>query len=356
MATQPNARLENQSDRRTRIDGSGRETVSTHSSGQTSPVQTDTRVQLDRIRDLIDRLIESAQTLLHSAESIESRGLKLLLKVMAQERVYMLEQLRASMGLLPVDPLDGQDPNNALPTSIAQGLKDIQSAMTVKRQGREDLARKDFVAEEEKLLEAYSAVLETDVPGALRRELEAQRAQIAQLYARLSTVTKGDEPIVARVFDSRDKGDAAIARLKTGGLTAEQIDAVTINRLARELDPRLVTPPNRKSPAMAGALAGGIIGAVIGLALALFVSMAPQLVGWVTVGPVSLFIAATLIGAVFGLVFGFLIGQSRREDDVAVTVDSLINGEILVVAYPTHSQVPMVEDILEVQHARELRS
>ena len=154
MATQPNARLENQSDRRTRIDGSGRETVSTHSSGQTSPVQTDTRVQLDRIRDLIDRLIESAQTLLHSAESIESRGLKLLLKVMAQERVYMLEQLRASMGLLPVDPLDGQDPNNALPTSIALGLKDIHSAMTVKRQGREDLARKDFVAEEEKLLEA----------------------------------------------------------------------------------------------------------------------------------------------------------------------------------------------------------
>jgi hypothetical protein len=192
MATRPDTRLDKQSDLHSRIDETNREYVSTQGgySSANSSVQTDTKMQLDRIRQLINMLIESAKTLHHSAESIESRGLKLLLKVMAQERVYMLERLRESMGLIPVDPLNGQDPNNSLPTSIAQGLKDIQSAMTVKREGREDLARKDFVAEEEKLLQAYSAVLETDVSEPFRRELEAQQAQIAQLYTRLSTVTK----------------------------------------------------------------------------------------------------------------------------------------------------------------------
>jgi hypothetical protein len=65
-------------------------------------------------------------------------------------------------------------------------------------------------------------------------------------------------------------------------------------------------------------------------------------------------IGAILIGAVFGTVFGLLIGQNQREDDIAVTADSLINGEILVVAYPKPHQVALVEDILQVYHAREL--
>jgi urea transporter len=82
--------------------------------------------------------------------------------------------------------------------------------------------------------------------------------------------------------------------------------------------------------------------------------MAPQLVGWVTVGPWTLLLGAIAIGAVFGTVFGTFIGQSQREDDVAVTVDGLINGEILVAAYPKPQQVAMVEDVLQVHHAREL--
>jgi hypothetical protein len=61
-----------------------------------------------------------------------------------------------------------------------------------------------------------------------------------------------------------------------------------------------------------------------------------------------------VIGAVFGAVFGLLIGQNQREDDIAVTADSLINGEFLVVAYPQPQQVALAEEILQVHHAREL--
>jgi hypothetical protein len=56
------------------------------------------------------------------------------------------------------------------------------------------------------------------------------------------------------------------------------------------------------------------------------------------------------------MVFGFFIGQDRREDDLAVTADGLINGEIHVVAYPRPDEVAMVEDVLQTHHSRELRS
>jgi hypothetical protein len=88
--------------------------------------------------------------------------------------------------------------------------------------------------------------------------------------------------------------------------------------------------------------------------LAAFVWLAPALVGWVTVGPWSLFIGATLIGAVFGAIFGFFIGQNKREDDLMVTEDGLVNGEFLVVAYPHPNQVATAEEVLQVYHAREL--
>jgi hypothetical protein len=65
-------------------------------------------------------------------------------------------------------------------------------------------------------------------------------------------------------------------------------------------------------------------------------------------------IGAAIIGAVFGTVFGFFIGQNQREDDLMTTADGLVNGEILVVTYPKPLQIPVVEDVLQVHHAREL--
>jgi hypothetical protein len=109
-----------------------------------------------------------------------------------------------------------------------------------------------------------------------------------------------------------------------------------------------------KSTVAAGAFSGALIGGVIGLALALFVWMAPQLIGWVTVGPWALLIGATVIGAFFGSVFGFFIGQNQREIDVAETADGLVNGEMLVAAYPRPHEVALAEDVLQVHHAREL--
>lgn len=346
---QPNIEPNAQPDARRRTDEYNREYISTEGGHMTTA--KDASPATATLEQLLDLLGKSANAMQHAAENIENRGLKLLLKVMAQERVYMLDELRRTSG--QAGSLD--DAKSATSsTSLQQGLEDIQTSMTVQRQGRENLSLTKLLSEEEALLATYAAVLEGNVPNASKQPLEKQRGQITQFHARLRRVADGGEPIVARVFDTRIEGESAVMRLQSSGLSAAQIDAAPISRLERPIRSSDATPPSRSAATMAGAVSGGLVGGLIGLALAAFVWLAPNLVGWVTVGPWTLLIASLIFGAAFGSVFGLLIGQSRREDDLAVTADGLINGEILVAAYPAASQVPMVEEILQVHHAREL--
>jgi hypothetical protein len=345
-STQPNVR----SDARQRTDDFHREYVA--SEGGPVPTTQNGKPKVNVDGNLLPMLEKSAQTMRHVAENVENRGLKLLLKVMAQERAYMVDALRQAMAKNPIDPLDSSQKSSA--TRLQEGLEDIQASMTVQRQGREKLMLSHLVQEEESLLAAYARALEGDVPDSLRKELTTQQSLVSQFYTRLQSVGEGIDPIVARVFDTRIEGEAAVARLREQGLDPSQIDAAPINQLAKPMRPTAVKPSSPKNTMAAGAFSGAIVGGIVGLALAAFVWLAPQLVGWVTVGPWALLIGAIIIGAVFGTVFGLLIGQNQREDDIAVTADSLINGEILVVAYPKPHQVVLVEDILQVYHAREL--
>jgi len=301
---------------------------------------------------LLHLLESSAQHVRHASESVENRGLKMLLKVLAQERVVMYNALRQAVGKGTADPLDPDHKSGA--ASLQEGLQDIQASMTVQRQGRENVALTHLLEAEDELLRAYDASLQGTLPPQLRSMLESQQAHVAQFYARLQAVGAGLEPIVARVFDSRVEGESAVARLRERGLNPSQIDMASITQVARPvMQTAIATASPRKSVA-AGAFSGAVIGGIIGLALASFVWFAPQFVGWITFGPWLLLIGAILLGTVLGTVFGFFIGQSQREDDIAVTADSLVNGEILVVAYPSPQQIAMAEDVLQVHHAREL--
>jgi len=297
-------------------------------------------------------LEDSGQNLRHAAESIENRGLKLLLKVVAQERVAMYNSLRQALGKQANDPLDRS--SQPLSSDLKHGLEDIQSSMTVQRQGREKVTLSHLAQEEKTLLERYASLLQGTIATPLRDTLESQRSRILQFDTRLQTIGEGVEPVVARVFDRRSEGEQAITRLREQGVDPSQIDAAPISQVERPVLRSTAKPPTPKNTMAAGAFGGAVVGGIAGAALAIYVAQAPQLVGWVTVGPWALFLGALIIGAVFGTVFGFFIGQSRREDDLSVTVDGLINGEYLVAAYPRPEQVAMVEDILQVYHAREL--
>lgn len=314
------------------------------------------RGTVDVGKDLVHSVERSAQSLRHAAESVENRGLKLLLKVMAQQRVYMHDVLRQASGYRALDPLDPSEKSPA--TSLQEGLQELQSSMTVKQQGRENVTLNYLLDEEDALVAAYTNAIQGENDSATRDLLMAQRDQVTRFAARLRGVDFGIEPIVARVFDTRVEGESAVTRLRARGLDASQIDAMPINQVADSaLYGTEVEVASKRSPLqtmMAGALVGALCGGIFGLALAAFVWMAPQLVSGVTVGAWQLLIGSILAGAVGGVVFGFFIGQNQKEIDQAVTADGLINGEILVVAYPPVSQIAMAEDVLQLHHAREL--
>jgi len=322
----------------------------TTSAAPTSAV-ADSAVKTNVNLHLLTLLEKSAQTYRHTAENIENRGLKLLLKVVAQDRSNMYGVLRDALGKDAVDPLDPSRKPAA--RSLQQGLQDIQTGMTVQQQGRENVALTNLLKEEEELLAAYDAALDGSVPP-LWELLDSQRSKVVSLNARLRTVAEGNEPIIARVFDTRIEGDAALLRLRESGLDSSQLDAAPISQVTQPVLRTTKTPASARNTTVAGAVGGAIVGGLVGLALATYVWLNPQLEGWVTVGPWVLLFGAIVIFAGFGTVFGFFIGQSQREDDLMVTADGLVNGELLVVAYPKPQQVPVVEEILQVHHAREL--
>jgi hypothetical protein len=339
-----------QQEMRESVDEIDRELVTTN--GAPSTAKTAAPLNVSAGDTLLALLEKSAQTMRHAAESVENRGLKLLLKVMAQERVSMYNSLRQAMGRDVANPLDPA--RKPLGRSLQQGLEEIQTSMTVQRQGRETVTLNHLLAEEDALVAAYSSFAVGNSGSPLGALLEAQRTQIAKFDTRLKAVGDGVEPVVARVFDNRSEGESAIKRLQESGLASSQIDSAPISQVTRPILRSTVVSVGPKSTIAAGAFAGGIVGALVGAALATFVWLAPGLVGWVTVGPWTLWIGAIVIGAIFGAVFGFFIGQNQVEDDLMVTSDGLENGEILVVAYPHPDQVETAEEILQVYHAREL--
>ena len=302
--------------------------------------------------DLLHSLERSAQNLRHASENIENRGLKLLLKVLAQERVVMYNALRRVGGQAGDDPIAAH--NKQAGTSLQEGLEDIQTSMTVQRQGREAVTAAHLVDDEAELLQAYDRAMQKPGSPELESMLASQRAHVAEFYQRLQSVGAGIDPIIARVFDTRIEGQSAVTRLRERGIEPAQIDIAEISRVAQPVARTASATASPKNAMLAGAISGALVGGIVGLALALWVGFTPQFVGWVTVGPWALLIGAALFGAVMGTVFGTFIGQNKREDDVAVTADSLINGEILVAVYPQPQQIALVEDVLQVHHSREL--
>lgn len=300
---------------------------------------------------LVNLLEASVQSLRHASENIENRGLKLVLKVMAEARARMLSTLRHELGDATINPLDPSMKSSS--TVLQEGLQDFQASMTVQQDGRENVVLNHLAGEEEKLLAAYDeAWQENSAP--MRLILEEQRAQVAQFVARLRSTNEGFDPLVARVFDTRIEGEQAVARLHEHGFDPSQIDVAPINVVARPVVETVVATASPRSAIVAGAFGGAVIGGIIGLILALFIWLAPQSVAWISVGPFTLFLLAMVVFAIFGSVFGFFIGANKRENDLAVTADGLINGEILVAVYAHPNQIAVAEEVLQVHHGREL--
>ena len=320
--------------------------------------ERETRLRRANLRGL-DELVHEAEasvaTLTHAAENVENGGLKLLLKVMAAVRATRVKRLHVAAGLRA----ESDDAEAwAHHRHIADGMTDIQASMSVRREERQHLALYELGKSEASLLDTYDSVLATGgdgLPQPVLDLLREQRDEVAAFHGRLSHLDEERAPlVVARVYPSLVDAEAVAAELHRRGLARNQVDILPLAGAMVRAHAEVTKPAGTRSTVVAGAVTGGTVGGVIGLALAFYILQVPEWIGWLTVGPLWLFLGTLIPAALMGAAFGWLIGQNRKEDDRNVAVHHMTEGECLVAAYPNRVQMPGVERVLQIHHARSL--
>jgi len=321
----------------------------------TTEVATETRPtpSLDSALDhLMDSAVESARTMMHAAENVEARGVKILLKALARQRLHFVHQLQHY--------LRDQHPNVAVPHSLIgelqRGMTDMQASMTLKREGRQEIVLNEQLAQERKLLDAYhDALASAGSAGPLQARLREQAQQVEGTVTRLDEISHGDCELVARLFNNEQLGEQAVQRLRNQGFAQSDIDAVALEQLpvpAAQAVKR--TQTGLKPTVIGGALSGAVVGALMGLAYALFIWFGPFTAESQSVSPALVWVASIVFAALMGTVFGYLIGRNKVEDDAFVTAQGVEEGEYLVAVFADPDRATVAENILQVHHGREL--
>lgn len=292
----------------------------------------------------------SAQGMENASELIETRGLKLLFKAAAQQRLYYIQALQPFLEQLAGDT----DHHHTSLPDLAQGLTDMQVSMTLQREGRQDLVVEDQIAREDQLLEAYQNALESDLPTHVVAQLESQRARVQAGRSSLKAVADEELQLIARLFDTSDEGQEAVQQLLDAGISENTMEVFELGELPVQAVAAVQPNEATGSTVAAGAVSGGVVGAVIGGLVGLFVWLMPGASGMISVSPWLLLVSSAFFGALFGAIFGLLIGRNKAEDDQYVTIEGLTHGAVLVAVYALPEQVDTVEQILHVHHGREL--
>jgi uncharacterized protein (TIGR02284 family) len=306
------------------------------------------------LRRLIAECVASEAGLNHAAEHAQQRGLKLLLKAFAQQRAVYARELQQ---LLAAIEAEDEPPAAPAPAGeIYRGVSDIAAAMAVPRVEREQVALREQVEAERRLLEAYAATLATTgLPKPVSAVVERQRNQVAAVYDRLEALSaEGGTILVARLFERGRQADQAIGQLRAQGVRADEIQVFDVDQLPVHAETPAVQRKSMRSTVLGGALAGGIVGGLVGLAVALYQMLMPNQALQISVDPVTMVVSSAIFGLLIAAVFGWIIGRNKVEDDAFVYADSLVRGQKLVAVYIDEPRRAADEKTLRIHHEREL--
>jgi hypothetical protein len=301
------------------------------------------------LQRVLDGCMESEAGLNHVAEHMQNRGVKLLVKAYAQQRAAQTRELQKLL-----DEYKQSEPD-AQVGGVRRGLTDIATAMTLGRKNQEHLILQQQLELERKLLELYATALTVGLPAPVHQLIERQRNQIATVYDRLEELDEeGDAQLVVRLFDQASEAEQAVARLRAAGFDEASYQVLDIEQIPVHRESATTRGRSQRTTIVAGAVIGAVVGALIGGAVALFQTLMPNMALNISVDPLSMFLSSALIGAGFGVIFGWLIGRNKVEDDAFVYEASLSRGEKLVAVHTDAAHIDQVERILKLRHEREL--
>ena len=313
------------------------------------------RDEVATVNHLIQAGTESKRNFYATAEQMENRALKLLLKAYAQERARFVRELQQRSA-----QAEQEAPASNPLGFFRRGWLDLKAAMVVRRNRRHRLLLEELEQLENHTVGVYAKAVSQELSASIRTVVERQYDRIRTIHNRLAVLAKQQERRVAlRLFDQMGEADQAIARLAQMGIPRSDLAVIPIEQFTDSSSDQKAGPRATREAIITGGLLGLLAGGALGLLYGSFHRFYfPELDGFLGTTPTGAMLEmglyGALIGLVFALVFSTLIAASAAETDTYLYEDSFQHGDTVVAVFTDTAHMTKVEQIIGVMHEHEI--
>jgi len=312
------------------------------------------RDEVATVNHLIEASPESKRNFYATAEQMENRALKLLLKAYAQERARFVRELQQRSTQAE------QAPPASNPLGFfRRGWLDLKSAMVVRRNRRHRLLLEELEQLENNTVGVYAKAVSQELSASIRTVVERHYDRIRTIHNRLAVLAKQQERRVAlRLFDQVGEADQAIARLAQMGIPRSDLAVIPIEQFTASSRDQKARPRATREAVITGGLLGFLAGGALGLLYGSFHRFYfPELDGLLGTTPTGVMLEMGLYGALIGLlfflIFSTLIAASAAETDTYLYEDSFQHGDTVVAVFTDTAHMTKVEQVIGVMHEHE---
>lgn len=279
------------------------------------------------------------------AENVSNRGLKVLLKMYAQQRHRFAAELQAK--------IEGAGGTIAESRSILgiihRGRIDIFATLTIGPLNVEKVVLKEALLGEKAALRAYKNALDGGhLPGEITAVIQRQYEEIQTTHEQIERlIGKPGERLVVSLFNEEHNVTKAAHDLKLAGFPEEAIATLAVSEMTDLYKGKGSTIGETIiSGAVGGALWVSLLGAISGLLMV----FTPGIGAAGTLSAASIWALVTLggalVGATLGAILGFWISIAIHEEDSYLYSGSIKDGSKLVMLQTNRRRAPEASQIM----------
>ncbi len=283
-----------------------------------------------------------------TAENVNNRGLKTLLKAYAKQRALFAEELHAE-----VIRLGGVVKKRRSVLGMThRGWILIKASLTLGEHNVEQVVLAEAHRGERYAQKQYKQALQQELPAAthalLERHYETLQAVGQQIF---DMAVNPDYRLVVRLFNSDADVDKAENALQEAGFSQKAISTMVFNTAVSQYQinaKRSTVLEMMAIGSLGGAVMGGLVGLMMGLGIWLMPSLGmSSMTGSAPINTVGILIViGAVIGALFMTFAATLMGLSASEQDAYLYDDSLKNGQTLLMVFTDPGHADEAADIM----------
>ncbi len=279
------------------------------------------------------------------AENVSNRGLKVLLKMYAQQRHRFAAELQVEIKRLGGNVVQGRN----LLGMIHRGRIDIFATLTIGPLNVERVVLKEALIGEKAALRSYKKVLDdAGLPDEITAVIHRQFTEIQTTHDQVERlIGKPGERLVVSLFAEEQNVTKAAQDLKEAGFPEEAIATLPLNEMTDIYEGKGSTIGETViSGAVGGALWVSLLGAISGLLMVLTPGLGAA--GSLSAGAIWALVTlgGALVGAALGAILGFWISIAIHEEDRYLYNRSIKDGSKLVLLQTNRRRAPEASQIM----------